>query len=136
MRATQAAAVACPCGLAGSYAACCGRFLDGAQNPVTAEELMRSRYVAYALRRGGYLLRTWHPSTRPAALDLEKEAVRWLGLKVIRTLAGGAEDDTGTVEFVARYKVGGFMAHRLREASRFVREEGQWRYLDAEGPPN
>ena len=133
MRAKQAAADACPCGLPGPYAACCGRFLDGGLTPVTAEELMRSRYVAYAQRREEYLLRTWHPSTRPAWLDLEKEAVRWLGLKVIRTRAGGAEDDTGTVEFVARYKVGGFMAHRLREESRFVREEGQWRYLDADG---
>jgi SEC-C motif-containing protein len=39
-------------------------------------------------------------------------------------------DEQGTVEFVARYKVGG-KAHRLHEISRFVRENGQWFYLAA-----
>lgn len=75
----------CPCGLPQSYAECCGRFLDGGQVPVTAEELMRSRYVAYTLRREEYLLRTWHPHTRPGALNLEEEGVHWLGLKVLDT---------------------------------------------------
>lgn len=121
----------CPCGLPQSYAECCGRFLEGEQVPVTAEELMRSRYVAYTLRREDYLLRTWHPSTRPGALNLEREGVRWLGLKVLDTAGGKADDAEGQVGFVARYRVGGFIARRLTETSRFVRENGQWRYLDA-----
>jgi SEC-C motif-containing protein len=33
------------------------------------------------------------------------------------------------MEFVARYKVGG-RAQRLHEISRFVREAGQWLYVD------
>jgi SEC-C motif-containing protein len=93
---------------------------------------MRSRYVAYVRGRADYLLQTWHPSTRPATLDLEGESVRWLGLKVIRVEAGGREDRQGTVEFVARYKVGG-RAYRLHEISRFVREGGGWFYREAEG---
>ncbi len=121
----------CPCGLPQPYTECCGRFLDGGQLPVTAEELMRSRYVAYTLRREDYLLRTWHPHTRPGALNLEEEGVRWLGLKVLDTAGGKAHDAEGQVAFVARYKVGGFIARRLTETSRFVREDGQWRYLDA-----
>jgi len=44
-------------------------------------------------------------------------------------LAGSA--DQATVEFVARYKVGG-RAHRLHEISRFVREGGKWFYVDGE----
>jgi SEC-C motif-containing protein len=89
---------------------------------------MRSRYVAFVLARSDYLLRTWHPSTRPEALNLTTNGLRWLGLQVRRLEAGGPADPQGTVEFVARYKVGG-QAHRLHEISRFVRKDGQWFYL-------
>jgi SEC-C motif-containing protein len=34
---------------------------------------MRSRYSAFALGEAAYLLSTWHPSTRPRALDLEPD---------------------------------------------------------------
>lgn len=124
--------LACPCGVSASYAACCGQSLDAGQRPATAEALMRSRYVAYVQGRADYLLQTWHSSTRPATLHLEDESVRWLGLKVIRVEAGGPEDAQGLVEFVARYKLNG-QAHRLHEISRFVQENGQWFYRDAEG---
>ena len=92
---------------------------------------MRSRYSAFILVREENLLRTWHESTRPGTLNLSGDAgtVNWLGLKIVRTEAGGPGDTRGVVEFVARYKVGG-KAHRLHETSRFVREGGQWFYLD------
>jgi len=89
---------------------------------------MRSRYSAFAVGDAAYLLRTWHSSTRPAALDLGDDATRWLGLKILATLGGAEHDAEGRVEFVARYKVGG-KAGRLHEDSRFVREGGQWVYL-------
>ncbi len=124
-------ATACPCGLGQSYPTCCGAYLDHGQPPATAEALMRSRYSAYVLGREDYLLRTWHESTRPGTLDLSGDAgtVNWLGLKIVRTEASGPDDARGVVEFVARYKIGG-KAHRLHETSRFVREDGQWFYLD------
>lgn len=116
---------ACPCGGA-SYAQCCGRFHDGAL-PSTAEQLMRSRYSAYALGLMEYVHRTWHASTRPEQAELQHDpATKWLGLEVKRHVPAG---DEATVEFVARYKVGG-RAHRLHEASRFVREDGRWYYVD------
>ncbi|MBK8533884.1 MAG: hypothetical protein IPL59_01445 [Candidatus Competibacteraceae bacterium] len=91
---------------------------------------MRSRYSAYVLVREDYLLRTWHPSTRPQSLDFDNaEAITWLGLKIVRAEAGGTNDQQGVVEFVARYKIGG-KAHRIIETSRFIRENGQWLYLD------
>ena len=120
----------CPCGTDLPYAACCGRFLDGVLRPETAEALMRSRYVAHVLDRADYLLRTWHPATRPATIDREGELMHWLGLKVVRVAAGGSEDARGIVEFVARYKIAG-RAQRLHEISRFVWEDGQWFYWDA-----
>ena len=89
---------------------------------------MRSRYTAYTLGREDYLLATWYHGTRPASLELAREPGRkWLGLEVRRHELSGA--DNAVVEFVARYKVGG-RAHRLHEISRFVREAGQWCYVD------
>ncbi|WP_275423743.1 YchJ family protein, partial [Virgisporangium ochraceum] len=57
----------CPCG-GGPYAACCGPAHGGAP-AATAEALMRSRYSAFALGDADYLLRTWHPTTRPRSPD-------------------------------------------------------------------
>ncbi len=120
----------CPCGSVETYAACCGRYIDGAAMPPTALALMRSRYAAYALGNEGYLLQTWHASTRPARLGLADEsAVEWLGLSVVGGTRGAAEDDVGTIRFVARYRNGGVIA-RLHEDSRFVREDGRWFYVD------
>jgi SEC-C motif-containing protein len=89
---------------------------------------MRSRYSAYALGLADYLLATWHPSTRPAALEPDPPGLRWLGLEVKRHARDG--EDRAVVEFVAISKLGG-RAHRLHETSRFVREAGRWFYLDA-----
>ncbi len=91
---------------------------------------MRSRYTAYAQRNAAWLWETWHPQTRPSRLDLG-ESVRWIGLKIVATEAGGPDDDRGTVEFVARYKVGG-RAHRVHERSRFERIDGRWCYVDGD----
>jgi SEC-C motif-containing protein len=96
---------------------------------------MRSRYTAYVLAHEDYLLRTWHATTRPAALGLKDAGpVKWLGLRILRTEAGGADDRDGRVEFVARYSING-RAERLQEASRFLREDGQWRYVDGQIAP-
>jgi len=94
-----------------------------------AVTLMRSRYSAYALGLNGYLLDTWHPSTRPAALAPLEPGLKWLGLEIRRHAV--ADADHASVEFVARSKLGG-RAHRLVETSRFVREGGRWYYLDGE----
>jgi SEC-C motif-containing protein len=118
----------CPCGSGRAYAECCGRYVDGGMLPETAEQLMRSRYTAYALAREDYLLATWHASTRPSGLELDP-AQQWLGLKIVRTEAGGADDAEGRVAFVARSKLGG-RAQRLAEDSRFVKEGGRWYYVD------
>jgi SEC-C motif domain protein len=139
------AAAVCPCG-GPSFEACCAPFLSGAAVPPSAETLMRSRYTAYALKNEDYLKATWHPSTRPKEqLTDEKEKIQWLGLEVksaLRLRQRKADlpeqPDRDTVEFVARFKVGG-RAHRLHEVSNFVREAGEdgvprWFYLDGSFP--
>ena len=118
----------CPCGTGLPLADCCGPLHDGTTTAPTAERLMRSRYSAFALGEAGYLLDTWHPSTRPRALDLDP-AVRWTGLDVLATSGGSLLQATGTVEFRASYVDGGRPGAQ-HERSRFVREGGQWFYLD------
>jgi len=120
----------CPCGNAKPYTACCARYVEGNEPAPTAEALMRSRYTAYTLLKEDYLLETWHPTTRPTSLGLAEEVTtKWLGLEIKRHEKQDA--DHAIVEFVARYKVKG-RAHRLHEASRFVREAGQWFYVDGD----
>ena len=120
----------CPCGNTEPYTTCCARYVEGNESAPSAEALMRSRYTAYTLLREDYLLTTWHPSTRPAALGLaEDAATKWLGLEVKHHEQQDACH--ASVEFVARYKVNG-RAHRLHEISRFVREDGRWLYIDGE----
>jgi len=117
----------CPCGSGNALPTCCGKYLDGHVAVPSAEHLMRSRYTAYVKMDTSYLLATWHPTTRPATLDLSP--TQWLGLTVTRH---APQDNThATVAFVARYKVGG-RAHRLVESSRFICEDGHWFYLDGE----
>ncbi len=94
---------------------------------------MRSRYTAYALGHEAYVLATWHASTRPGALQLEAQTMRWIGLDIKRFETRGEDD--AVVEFVARYKVGG-RAHRMHEISRFVQVDGRWYYTTGEAGEN
>ncbi|MBT6273023.1 MAG: YchJ family protein [Chromatiales bacterium] len=118
----------CPCGSAFALAACCAPFIAGIGAAPSAEALMRSRYSAYVIRNAAYLLESWHASTRPPALKLDA-AQRWLSLEIRRTHQGAAGDKTGTVEFVARYKLRG-RRQEIHEISRFRAELGRWYYVD------
>ena len=121
---------ACLCGSGKPASNCCQPYLEGITPAPTAEALMRSRYVAYGLGLEPYLLASWHPSTRPSSLDFDKETpLNWIGLTIKRHEQ--QREDRAIVEFVARYKIGG-RAHRLHEASRFVRESSFWFYVDGD----
>ncbi len=95
----------------------------------TAEELMRSRYTAYAVGDVDYLWQTWHPRTRPESLTASGE--QWTGLEILETTAGGQGDEVGEVEFRAHY-------HRnrrsgtLHERSHFAVRARRWFYVDGE----
>lgn len=92
---------------------------------------MRSRYSAYALGLSDYVLRSWHSSKRPDQLDLQSDRAKgkWLGLTVKQHIPDG---DRAEVEFIARYKPHDGPASRLHERSRFVKEKGEWFYLDGD----
>ena len=127
----RAAPDTCICLSGEPYGQCCGRFHSGNAEAATAEQLMRSRYSAFALLDAGYLLRTWHPDTVPARLEPDPEMV-WRRLDVVSTSAGGPFDTAGTVEFRAWYR--GAERGVLHEVSRFVREDGRWYYVDGDFP--
>jgi SEC-C motif-containing protein len=112
----------CPCLSGLTYDECCGKFHAGAAAP-TAEALMRSRFSAFASGNSEYLLETWHPSTRPADLELDTD-LRWYGLDILATSKGGPLDSSGTVEFEAFYRGGS-----QRENSSFIREQSRWFYV-------
>ncbi|WP_333769991.1 YchJ family protein [Streptomyces sp. IBSBF 2435] len=121
----------CPCGLPAAYADCCGVLHRGQATAATAEQLMRSRYSAFAVRDAGYLLRSWHSSTRPREVTFDPE-VRWTGLDILGGTGGSAFHAEGTVEFRAHYRGGGAQGDQ-HEDSRFVREDGRWVYAGEVG---
>ncbi len=92
---------------------------------------MRSCYVATVPQRADDLFCAWHSTTRHEGLDFSTDRGHGLGLKGVRAGAGRAEQEHGTVEFVARYKAGG-TTHRLNEIGRWVRAAGRWVSLNAE----
>ena len=54
---------------------------------------MRSRYTAYALKLGDYLLATWHPTARPAELEFALAPRRWIRLKIVRHESEGDDKE-------------------------------------------
>ena len=119
---------ACPCLFGEQYEHCCGVFHRGDAEAPTAEQLMRSRYSAFVVLDPVYLLRTWHPDTRPAALDLDPDT-QWRRLDIIGTSRGGPLDSEGTVEFAAHFSQDGERGVQ-REKSRFLRVDRRWYYFD------
>ena len=116
----------CPCGSQKNYTDCCERFISGEALPSTVEELMRSRYSAFATHQFDYIVDTMLP---PAAnhFDLAEAKstagqIQWLKLEVIKT-------SINMVEFRAYY-CNNNVAGVIHERSRFVRKKGKWFYID------
>lgn len=122
----------CRCGSGKRLDACCGPYLAGLPAP-TAEALMRSRYTAFTLGDSAYVSRTWAREHRDGASP-ELPDVIWLGLKINATTGGSPADETGTVDFSARFRSDGEIGIH-RENSTFRREGGLWVYVDGEIAP-
>ncbi len=124
-------ASACLCGSKQEYAHCCLPFHTYQTYPETAEQLMRSRYTAYALHLKEYLLETWDTSTRPGEIEFERGLV-WKALTINGCKKGRVKDKQGWVRFTARYQAG-LDCDTLHEKSYFIRDEnGHWCYVDGE----
>ena len=94
---------------------------------------MRSRYAAFALGLGPYLVRTLattHPDAAAPRQELErtlsrvKERQRFTGLRILHSDSSGTQ---GEVLFFARIFERG-QDRSFAELSDFTREDGGWRY--------
>ena len=121
----------CPCGTGCNFNDCCNLYISGKRKPETAEKLMRSRYTGYVLKDSEYILKTWHPSSRPKNFDLSREKIYWEKLEIISCEKGRAFDIEGDVFFKASYKHDG-TKYCIQELARFVKEKGVWLYLVGE----
>ena len=127
----------CPCGSGFTLDQCCGPLHRGRLQAVTAEQLMRSRYSAYALAQVEYLIAT-HPGAVGTPVERRRELrascqqTRWHGLTVLDTTAGQSDDLEGSVSFEAVFSVGG-ARQVLSEHSLFRRRDGEptgpWLYI-------
>lgn len=125
----------CPCGSGFPYNACCAPLHAGIAKAQTAEQLMRSRYSAFAKGLAKYLVKTRAPAMREASdfQDIKTMIANteWLGLEILDQELGQAADQIGEVEFIARYASNGQIG-QLHERSRFIKDQDHWYYLDGD----
>ena len=128
----------CPCGSNISYNDCCEPIIKGERKAKTAEELMRSRYSAYAKKEFEYLYSSLYPDTRSTydekATKEWANNTEWQGLTIVQTTKGQANDEEGLVEFIASYKENG-KEIKHRELSSFKKKDGIWYFVDGRTPP-
>lgn len=128
-------ATLCPCGSQFPYNACCAPLHAGIAKAKTAEQLMRSRYSAFAKGLPKYLVNTRAPAMREASDFKDLQAMmantEWLALEIVDTELGSENDLIGEVEFIASYASNGAI-DQLHERSRFVKEQTEWFYLDGD----
>jgi len=118
----------CVCGSLREANKCCLRLIQGMDIARTAEQLMRSRYTAYALKEPEYIINTWHVDTRPNDLILDKSTI-WTGLKILKT--GNKAANTAWIEFIAYFE-NNRVPGQMHERSRFLCSTDRWFYLDGE----
>ncbi len=124
----------CPCGSKMPYNDCCKLAHTSLENAKTAEQLMRSRYTAFTMGNGDYLMKSHHSTTRPIKekqdLVTWANSVIWVGLVIISKNRGLENQMEGTVEFKAHYLENG-KPQTIHEKSKFVKENDLWMYISA-----
>ncbi len=116
----------CICGNEKKFIECCGSIIEGKRKALIPEELMRSRYTAYVLGHGRYLVDSCVNRYEEDVRLIEEfsNSVQWFKLDVLNSFQN-------KVEFKAYYKdKDGIKV--LHEKSSFVEEDGVWKYKDGE----
>ncbi|KAB1066854.1 Sec-C motif domain protein [Tamlana haliotis] len=124
--------MSCYCGHITPYETCCEPIHKNMAKAKTAEQLMRSRYSAFVLANGDYLIESQHSKTRQPkekkAIINWAKSVQWIKLEVLETTKGQIEDTEGTVTFNAYFYENG-KVDVIHEKSAFVKENNLWTYL-------
>jgi len=156
-RADGAGTDTCPCGGGAEnrpYRQCCAPYHRHEKAAETPLILLQTRFSAYAKGKVEYIVHTTHPdnpaqvgsvvddkqlSTFQADVRATCKKVKFTDLKVLRVEMDGDEgvEEEAHVTFTCKATVTGQKGTRgkaetMQERSRFVRENGQWSYLDGE----
>lgn len=141
----------CFCGSSETFANCCQPFITEQHGsrifPKTAEQLMRSRFSAYASGNSQYIYDTYAKTSQvlQTVKDIEEwaNACVWIALQIHNTKPNShvTTNDSSEhfVEFSAFY-INDNRLFELQENSRFIREttdeknpqNKQWRYIDGD----
>lgn len=137
----------CPCGSDKHFVKCCMPFIKHESKASSPELLMRSRYSAYASKQYQYLLDTYATQKREKVdisdMSAGEDTTKWLKLEV---LSAFEDQDRGEVEFIAYYELARKEIEKkevkkklvqkdfyaMHERSRFIQEDGLWRYVDGD----
>ncbi len=118
----------CPCGSTLLFNTCCKLFITQKQVPCTAEQLMRSRFSAYATKEGQYIFDTYSATAQlklsVPEIQVWADECLWLALVVHNSTES-------MVEFSAYYLVDNTL-YELREKSNFTLEQERWCYIDGD----
>lgn len=120
----------CPCCSGKSYTKCCETFHLKKKIPNSAEQLMRSRYSAYAIPNGDYLMKTTLPSERKYHDKMEMEAWgktnTWTKLEIVN------KPSENKVEFKAYFTDSKGENQVHHELSTFKKIQNRWFYVSGE----
>ncbi|WP_085297106.1 YchJ family protein [Cognaticolwellia mytili] len=128
----------CPCGSEQAFNQCCEKIITGNSNANSPEQLMRSRYSAYATNQAEYIFHTYADISRKTQTidDIAQWANETKWLKLVIHHASNfqhdlLENNSAQVGFSAYYSHQDQIFH-MRENSNFIMEHNQWRYLDGD----
>ena len=121
----------CPCNPQKDYKSCCEPFISGQKTPATPEELMRSRYSAFALKQMKYVEDTTDPQTK-VGFDMKAneewaQAAQFQNLEILQSSQDG---NKGMVEFKATFQIGDQEPQVHHEVSKFRKQAGVWYFRD------
>jgi len=132
--------MSCYCGNKNAFNECCHPIISSFKKAETPEQLMRSRFSAYAIKNADYLFKTYAAQTRKLQNINEikqwAEETKWLKLTIINSEQISLDsfntgDSLPTVEFIALYHHDNHL-WEMSEVSRFTKEHNHWFYLDGE----
>lgn len=126
----------CPCCSGKSYKECCEPYHEGTL-PETAQQLMRSRYSAYALNRPDYIMTTTHPENphysknkmiwRKSIIEFSQESI----FEKLVIHKSSEKANTAKVTFTA-YITQDNQDATFTERSTFEKLDGRWLYRSGE----
>ncbi len=134
--------MSCYCGKPVPFEQCCQKIINQQTIALTPEQLMRSRYSAYATKNAAYLYQTYAEQSRKTQSidDIQTWAAQttWLRLTIVtsdnislQAMNNQVNESLPIVHFKAFYFYNK-TPYLMEEKSRFIVEDNQWRYLDGD----